>query len=142
MFLGAVASMGEASLPIWFTTRFRLSVSNYQEVLQKTLILWMKEVAEKHNKDFIFQQDGTPAYTAQSMQACLREGGVDFWQKNIWLPSSPDLSPLDFSIWGHIKSMTCSKCHSSLTALKRSENHAWHNMNKDFVIKVCSKFRP
>ena len=73
MFLGSVASTGEASPPIWFPTGFRLSASNYQEVLRKTLIPWMKEVAEKHNKDFIFQQDGAPAHTARSTQACLRE---------------------------------------------------------------------
>ena len=54
MCLGAVASTGEASPPIWFPTRFRLSASNYQEVLQKILMPWMKKVAEKHNKDFIF----------------------------------------------------------------------------------------
>ena len=138
MFLSAVASTGEASPLIWFLTGFCLSMSNYQEVLQKTLIPWMKEVAEKHDKDFIFQQDSTPAHTAQSIQACLREAGINFLQKNIWPPSSPDLSPLNFSIWGHIKSMACSKHYSSLTALKKSVNHVWHNKNKDFVIKVCS----
>ena len=37
MFLGAVASKGEASPPIWFPTELHLSASNYQEVLQKTL---------------------------------------------------------------------------------------------------------
>ena len=79
MFLDAVASTGEASLPIWFLSGFHLSLSNYQKVLQKTLIPWIKEVAEKHNKDVIFQQDGAPAHTAQSMLACLREAGVDFW---------------------------------------------------------------
>ena len=71
MFLSAVASTGEASLMICFPTGFCLSVSNYQEVLQKTLIPWMKEVAEKHNKDFVFQQDGTPAHT----DAGMPEGG-------------------------------------------------------------------
>ena len=78
MFLGAVASTGKASPPIWFPTRFRLSASNYQDVLQKTLIPWMKEVAEKHNKDFVFQHDGAPAYTARSTKAYLREAGVNF----------------------------------------------------------------
>ena len=101
MFLVAVASTGEALPPIWFPTGFRLSASKYQEVLQKTVIPWMKEVVEKHSKDFIFQQYGTPAHTAPSTQACLREAGVDFWQKNMFPPSS-DLSPLDFSVWGHM----------------------------------------
>ena len=73
MFLGAVASTGEASPPIWFPTGFHLSASHYQDVLRKTLIPWMKELAEKHKKDFIFQQNDVPAHTAQSTQACLRE---------------------------------------------------------------------
>ena len=136
------SSTGEASPSIWFPTGFCLSASNYQEVLQKTLILWMKEVAEKHNKYFIFQQDGAPTYTARSMQAFLRDAGVDFWQKNMWPPSLPDLIPLDFFIWGHIESMACSKRHSNLNALKRSVNRAWRNINEDFVIKICSMLRP
>ena len=93
MFLGAVASMSEASLPIWFPTGFHLSTSTTRKLHKKTLILWMKEVAQKHNKDFIFQQDGTPAHTARSTQACLREADIDFLQKNMWPPSSPDLIP-------------------------------------------------
>ena len=142
MLLGAVTSTGKVSPPIWLPTRFCLFASNYQKVLRKTLIPWIKEVSEKHNKDFIFQQDEAPAHTARSTQACLREAGVDIWQKKMWPPLSSDLSPLDFSIWGHIESMACSKRHSSLTALKRSVNRARRKMNEDFVIKVCSKFRP
>ena len=77
MFLGAVASTGEASPPIWFPTGFRLSASNHQKVLRKTLIPWMKEVAEKHNKDFIFQQDSASAHTARCNTAlALIDAGV------------------------------------------------------------------
>ena len=140
MFFSAVASTGEASPPIWFPTGFRFSTSNYQEVLQKTLIY--ERSCREAQQGLYIQQNGAPAHTARLTQAYLREACVDFWQKNMWLPSSPDLSPLDFSIWGYIESMACSKRYSSLNALKKSVNRAWRNMNKAFVIKVCSKFRP
>ena len=73
MFLGAVASTGETSPPIWFPTGFCLSASSYQEVLQKTLIPWMKEVAEKHNKDFI--PTGWRTSPHRTIDAGMPEGG-------------------------------------------------------------------
>ena len=45
MFLGAVASTGEVSPPIWFPTGFRLDSEAYIKALRETLIPWMRRVA-------------------------------------------------------------------------------------------------
>ena len=45
MFLGAVASTGETSPPIWFPEGFRLGANGYIEALRDTLIPWMRQVA-------------------------------------------------------------------------------------------------
>ena len=75
MFLGAVASTGEVSPPIWFETGFKLGADRYILELEKTLIPWMKRVAHAHGAlavspaHFVFQQDGAPAHRARKTVA-------------------------------------------------------------------------
>lgn len=141
MFLGVVASTGEVSPPIWFPKGFRLTALEYQAVLKKTLVPWMKGVASKYNKPFVFQQDGAPAHTAHTTQRFLEESNIKFWSKTMWPPSSPDLNPLDYAVWGQVEEMACSKRHENVTELKKSVNKAWRNMSKEFLVTVCSRFR-
>ena len=102
MFLGAVASTGETSPPIWFPEGFRLGANGYIEVLRDTLIPWMRQVAENRgNVPWIFQQDSAPAHRAK--KAFLKEEGVNFWPPEKWPPNSPDLNSLDYVIWSMVQ---------------------------------------
>ena len=79
MFLGAVASTGETSTPIWFPEGFRLGANGYIEALRDTLIPWMRQVA--HNRGdvpFIFQQDSAPAHRAKKLKISLKKKGLIF----------------------------------------------------------------
>lgn len=49
---------------------------------------------------FIFQQDGAPAHSANLSQAWLASHCPDFIDKDSWPPNSPHLNPLDYAIWG------------------------------------------
>ncbi len=50
----------------------------------------------------IFQQNAVSAHTSRSTQAHLLQelSPEGFWTKDMWLPSSPDLTPLDSAVWG------------------------------------------
>ena len=43
-----------------------------------------------------------------------------FITKDEWLPSSPDLNPLDFSVWGILESKVGASSHGSIEALKKA----------------------
>ena len=61
MFLGAVASTGEVSPPIWFPSGFRLAADAYIKVLRSKIVPWMKRVVKAHGGvPFTFQQDSAP----------------------------------------------------------------------------------
>ena len=54
-----------------------------------------------------FQQDGAPPHFAHQVRHWLDEHFPDSWIGRggpvEWAPRSPDLNPLDFSIWGYLK---------------------------------------
>ena len=93
------------------------------------------------NANYVFQQDGAPAHTAKNVQEWLGSN-MNFWPKDFWPPQSPDLNPLDYSVWTHIESKACKVRHSSVEELKSSVNRSWASMRKDFIRKVCKGFRP
>jgi hypothetical protein len=59
-----------------------------------------------HNK-IIFQQDGVPAHFFKQVREWLNEKFDGRWIGRggpiSWAPRSPDLTPLDFFLWGFIK---------------------------------------
>jgi hypothetical protein len=51
---------------------------------------------------YCFQQDGAPSHIANIVQRWSEDNLTDFIPKDEWPSSSPDLNPLDFSIWGYM----------------------------------------
>uniref|UniRef100_A0A2Q4TB48 HTH luxR-type domain-containing protein n=1 Tax=Caenorhabditis japonica TaxID=281687 RepID=A0A2Q4TB48_CAEJA len=49
---------------------------------------------------FILQQDWAPSHGSRSTLAVLEAHFPGFLDKNLWPASSPDLNPMDFSVWG------------------------------------------
>lgn len=72
---------------------------------------------------FVWQQDGALAHTVGATQKFLASE-IKFWEKDFWLPNSPDLNPLDYSIWNHISSKACYKPDPNVGSLKRAVNRA------------------
>jgi len=139
MMLGVVASNGLKMPPIWFPTGYRLTAANYKEVLEEKVLPWVKRVLKK--SDYVFQQDGAPAHTAKVVQKWMHDN-MSFWPKTFWPPQSPDLNPLDYSIWTHVESKACKCRHSSVEDLKKAVNRSWASMRKAYIRKVCLGFRP
>jgi len=54
-----------------------------------------------------FQQDGHPAHTAKLTRKLLNKKFGSHWiglhDPHKWPPHSPDLTPLNFFQWGHLK---------------------------------------
>jgi len=54
---------------------------------------------EYPDNDFFFMQDSTPSHHAKASQNYLRDNMSDFIRSHEWTPHSPDLNPLDHSVW-------------------------------------------
>ena len=93
------------------------------------------------NKEpFVFQQDGAPAHTSDISQSWLRKNIPDFISKEEWPPSSPDLNPMDFSIWSILETKACAKSHSSVEALKKSLLREWVKIPQDTLRAAVEAF--
>ena len=69
----------------------------------------LSELITDGTKDtVVFQQDGAPCHSALVTRDYLNEQFPNRWigkgGRSLWAPRSPDLTPLDFSVWGYIKS--------------------------------------
>ena len=75
----------------------------------------------------------------EKTQSWCRENFPSFWDKEIWPPSSPDLNPLDFSIWSMLKKTHASQktfCH-----LKKSLQKPWADIPQKKIHVVVEAFR-
>lgn len=70
------------------------------------------------NRPYTFQQDSAPAHKATETQRWLAEKVPSFISASQWPSCSPDLNPLDFSIWGILKTNVCCKKYTSVETLK------------------------
>lgn len=82
----------------------------YLDLLTDHIIPAIENAANEQNIDFeevFFQQDGAPAHYANIVKNHLNTTFPNRWIGRggpiAWPPRSPDLTPLDFFLWGYLK---------------------------------------
>ncbi len=139
MMFGLVASDGAVMPPIWI--KGTLKTKGYLEIAAKVL-----DWADRRygRGKYIYQQDSTPCHTSKATQAYLMSelGSKGFWSKDFWPPSSPNLNPLDFSIWTHVAQEACHTSHQSVDSMKSTVEDVWNNMSVAYIKSTCATFRP
>lgn len=97
-----------------------------------------------NNNELYFMHDGAPAHFDRRVrQLLISRFGERFIGRGApiqYPPRSPDLTPLDFSIWGIIKDKVYSRNPSSLTELRQCivEEFDILNGNLDLLIKIVN----
>ena len=91
--------------------RYRSMISNF---------LWPK-IDDMDTDNMWFQQDGATCHTPHATMDILHkrfEGMVISRGDVNWLPRSCDLTPLDFFLWGYLKSQVYTNKPQTIEALK------------------------
>lgn len=114
----------------------RLNGANYLEFLRNDLPGLLEDVDLERRRNLIYQQDGAPPHFSRAVRRHLD----DTYQRNGWIgragpiawpPRSPDLTPVDFWLWGHVKTLVYAsdttiradclgKIHDAFAEIKRS----------------------
>ncbi|QQP54626.1 Uncharacterized protein FKW44_007516, partial [Caligus rogercresseyi] len=77
---------------------------------------------------------------AQRQQTPMEEN-MKFLPKDFWPPQSPDLNPLDYSVWWQVESKACRVRHGNVKELKASVDKEWDVTSKRYMANVCTAFR-
>jgi hypothetical protein len=140
MVLGIVTSDGNKCPAIFVLAGVKVNTEACIDLFETKMLPWLRKTYPKGN--YVFQQDGAPAHTSKKTQQWLAMNLADFWDKTVWPPSSPDLNPLDYSVWSVVESKACKTSHNSIKDLKVSITKTWRYLSKAYIVKTCQQLWP
>lgn len=131
MIWGAISK--KAKFPLFFVDRgIKIDQKFYKEnILESHLKVHARSIYS--NRRYTFQQDSAPAHKAKTTQTWCMANLPDFIPASLWPPSSPDLNPLDYSIWGILEARVNAKRHCSVESLKRTLLREWDRLPMETV---------
>lgn len=122
----------------------RLTGDVYLHFLQNELPNLLHHVDNETRQNFWFQQDGAPPHYCQTVREFLSE-----WKENRWIgrggpiawpPRSPDLTPLDFYLWGYVKEQVFEEAPTTRENMKDRIREAFHNIRIETLQAVQENF--
>lgn len=138
MVWGAVSENG--ALPLVFVEKgVKINSTYYEhEILEKKLKNGASTLYP--DKNWTFQQDSAPAHASKRVQQWLGVNCPSFINKDDWPPSSPDLNPLDFFVWGYLSEKVNEKKCRTLDSFKRTIVKEWDKMDQNMLRAACRSF--
>jgi transposase len=139
MVWGAVSSQGK--LPLVFVDPGTKVNSKYYR--DSILEGHLKPEAQRlfGGGHWTFQQDSAPAHGAKITQDWCRAHTPDFISSSEWPPSSPDLNPLDYAIWGVLVARVNAVQHRSIDSLKKTLLAEWQKLPMDTIRNSIAAWR-
>jgi hypothetical protein len=84
-----------------------------------------------------FQQDGATCHTSNASMAEIASFFDDcIISKGLWPPRSPDLTPLDFFLWGMLKGKVYHNKPRTFMALRESIRREIETVTPDMLVKT------
>ena len=137
MVWGGICASGKTPL-IFVAEGVKINTETYQQdILESVVLPWSQRHFETNGT---FQQDSVPAHRAQSTQQWISTHFPDFISPREWPPYSPDLNPMDYSVWSILEARACSKPHKNLEALKHSLTEQWDKITDEEVRTIAKNF--
>lgn len=137
MIWAGVTHNGKTPL-VFVDDNMKINKESYRAILETKLLPW----AQEHfgEDQWTFQQDSAPAHKSKDTQNWIRSNFPDFISKEEWPPYSPDLNPMDYSIWSILESKACAKPHKSVKSLKLALKKEWNKLSLETLKNVVDNF--
>ena len=97
MVSAGVSWNGKTNIHFIDTNKVKVNSQTYMELLEDGLLPDCRHLYP--NDTYIFQQDGATSHTSRVTQEYLEQNTPEFIKKDEWPPQSPDLNPMDYSVW-------------------------------------------
>lgn len=129
--------------PFFFENDAEVAVNvnhhNYLAMLRDFFIPHLTQLADID--DSFFQQDGAPPHFALDVREFLNTTFPERWIGRRgpleWAPRSPDLTPLDFFLWGHLKTLTYKTAPTGVNDLKQRITRHIHSIGNQVLENVA-----
>lgn len=121
-----------------------LNADRYETLLRDQIIPRIREIAGDNFDETWFQQDGAAAHYGRRVRAYLdgqfpqrwigRRGAIE------WPARSPDLTPLDFFLWGYLKSKVYATKPQNLDELRNRILQEAALIDRDMIRSAVTHF--
>jgi hypothetical protein len=91
----------------------------------------LPDIIAHSGDNFTFQQDGAPAHRSRKTVAFLTTHVPDYIEPEKWPMNSPDLNPVDYSIWGMLQQLVCRQRIRDIQHLKEVLGACWDEISED-----------
>ena len=128
MVWGGVTADSKTQL-VFIDKSVKINAQIYQDqILKNAVIPWSRK-----NPNMTFQQDWAPAHGAKSTMDLIRRELPSHFTKEDWPSNSPDLNPLDFSVWGLLEERLRHKKIANLGQLEKELIAAWNDIDTNYL---------
>lgn len=136
MVWGGVSASGKT--PLFFIDKgVKINAKVYQdEILTKAVLPW-----KQNHLNMIFQQDWAPAHAAKTTIRFIETKVGSFLTKDLYPSNSPDLNPLDFSVWGHMEEQLRSRKVKNLADLQKELNKIWSDLDVNYLRRIVDSVK-
>ena len=138
MVWAAVTATGRSPL-LFVPTGVKLNSERYvANILEGCLLPWAKKYFK--NEAWTLQQDSAPSHASKFTQSWIQRKIPAFISKEDWPARSPDLNPLDYSIWSILEKRVCATPHKTVESLKTKLMKEWDSIPQDTLRAACEAF--
>lgn len=114
-----------------------LTGERYLEFLQNEMEIFFDNLPDEVNERIIFQQDGAGPHNFGIVQNHLHFRFGNRWMGTNgpirWPARSPDLTPMDFFIWGYLKDKVYIRTYHSQEELENSVRNAIYSITQEQI---------
>jgi len=119
----AVSSLGASNIHV-LESGVKINGAYYRDVVLRKMLL--PDIgAASGSEFFVFQQDSVPSHRAKDTVALVDQETPDFIPPALWPPNSPDLNPVDYTVWSVLQERVYRTKISDVDELKRRINSEW-----------------
>lgn len=121
-----------------------LTGERYELFLRNELGSLLDDVDLYSRQQLWFQHDGAPSHSSISVRNYLNQRFPRRWigrgGQIIWPPRSPDLTPLDFFLWGYVKDMVYKEPVTTSEDMRRRILDAFGSITVPMLIEARQSF--
>jgi len=125
-----VSKLGKTSL-VFVQSGAKINSAYYCDHVLKNSLL--PDIHRLSGNNFTFQQDGAPSHRSKHTVAFLQTNVPHFIEPPNWPLNSPDLNPVDYSIWGALQQLVYRQKIQDVDHLKQVLNRFWSMLSQELI---------